>query len=99
MNERSLNIEYICNKTQLDKNDELIPIILEMIKESYKSGLKQAKFDNMMGIYEQREKFINYLETEINSCQSNIFSDGVKYGFQLSLSKYKELTGVLNERN
>jgi hypothetical protein len=45
----------------------------------------------------QQKEFIKYLEEEINKCQSNIFADGVKYGFQLSLSKYKEIIGYKNE--
>lgn len=45
----------------------------------------------------QQKEFIKYLEAEINKCQSNIFADGVKYGFQLSLSKYKEIIGDDNK--
>lgn len=46
----------------------------------------------------QQKEFIKYLEDEINKCQSNIFADGVKYGFQLSLSKYKKIIGVLDDK-
>lgn len=41
----------------------------------------------------QQKEFIKYLEDKINKCQSNIFADGVKYGFQLSLQRYKEIIG------
>lgn len=59
---------------------------------------KQNKFlmerENILQVIEMKQKeFIKYLEAEINKCQSNIFADGVKYGFQLSLSKYKEIIG------
>lgn len=56
MTEKDLNIKYICEKTLLDKQDELIPIILEMINESYKSGLNQAEYDNTMGLVEENVK-------------------------------------------
>lgn len=62
---------------------------------------KQNKFlmkrENKLQVLEMKQKeFIKYLEKEINKCQSNIFADGVKYGFQLSLSKYKEIIGADN---
>jgi hypothetical protein len=49
MSEEDLNVKYIREKTGLVENDELIPIILEMIKDSYKAGLCQAEYDNTMG--------------------------------------------------
>lgn len=56
MSEEQLNIEYIREKTGLVENDELIPIILEMIKDSYKAGLCQAKYDNTMDLMEENQK-------------------------------------------
>ncbi len=56
MNEKDLNIEYICEKTLLAKDDELVPIILDLIKESYKAGLCQAEYDNTMGLIEENER-------------------------------------------
>ena len=56
MNEKDLNIKYIREKTGLVENDELIPIILEMIQESYKAGLCQAEYDNTMGLVEENKQ-------------------------------------------
>jgi hypothetical protein len=55
MSEKDINIEYICNKTLLDKDDELVPIILEMIQESYRAGLSQSEIDNTMGLIEHNQ--------------------------------------------
>ncbi len=55
MSEKDINIEYICNKTLLDKDDELVPIILEMIQESYGAGLSQSEYDNTMGLIEHNQ--------------------------------------------
>lgn len=41
MSETELNINYICYKTLLDKDDKLVPIILDIVKGSYKAGLNQ----------------------------------------------------------
>jgi hypothetical protein len=64
------------------------------------SRIKNSKkYDSLVQTQEaQQKEFINYLEAEINKCQSNIFADGVKYGFQLSLSKYKEIIGELDDK-
>lgn len=63
MNEKDLNIEYICEKTLLNKDDELVPIILDLIQESYKAGLCQAEFDNTMNLIEEnqelKQKYLN----------------------------------------
>ena len=63
MNEKDLNIEYICDKTLLNKDDELVPIILDLIQESYKAGLCQAEFDNTMNLIEEnqelKQKYLN----------------------------------------
>lgn len=55
MSEKDINIEYICNKTLLDKDDELVPIILEMIQESYRAGLSQSEIDNTFGLIEHNQ--------------------------------------------
>lgn len=55
MSEKDINIEYICNKTLLDKDDELVPIILEMIQDSYRAGLSQSEYDNTMGLIEHNQ--------------------------------------------
>lgn len=67
MNEEKLNTQYICNKTLLDKDDELVPIILEMIKDSYKSGLCQSEFDNTMRLIEENQELKKQLEEYIKS--------------------------------
>lgn len=62
MNEKDLNIEYICEKTLLNKDDELVPIILDLIQESYKAGLCQAEFDNTMNLIEENQELKKQLE-------------------------------------
>ncbi len=62
MNEKDLNIEYICEKTLLAKDDELVPIILDLIKDSYKSGLCQAEFDNTMNLIEENQELKKRLD-------------------------------------
>lgn len=76
---------------------------LEVGKEQYndlveeKESLQEQLSSNTLQLQTQQKEFIKYLEDEINKCQSNIFADGVKYGFQLSLSKYKEMI-VMNKK-
>ena len=62
MNEKDLNIEYICEKTLLNKDDELVPIILSLIQESYKAGLCQTEFDNTMNLIEENQELKKQLE-------------------------------------
>ena len=62
MNEKDLNIKYIQYKTKLIDNDELIPIILDMMQESYKAGLCQSEFDNTMGLIEENQELKKQLE-------------------------------------
>lgn len=62
MNEKDLNIEYICDKTLLNKDDELVPIILSLIQESYKAGLCQTEFDNTMNLIEENQELKKQLE-------------------------------------
>ncbi len=68
MNKKDLNIEYICEKTLLAKDDELVPIILDLIQESYKAGLCQAEYDNTMGLIEENQelKQINEEHKKLN---------------------------------
>lgn len=62
MSEKDLNIKYICENTLLDKQDELVPVILEMITKSYVAGLNQAEYDNTMEIIEENAKLRKELE-------------------------------------
>jgi hypothetical protein len=62
MSEKDLNIEYICEKTLLNKDDELVPIILSLIQESYKAGLCQAEFDNTMNLIEENQELKEKLD-------------------------------------
>lgn len=62
MNEKDLNIEYICEKTLLNKDDKLVPIILDLIQESYKAGLCQTEFDNTMNLIEENQELKKQLE-------------------------------------
>ena len=66
MNENDLNIEYICEKTLLNKDDELVPIILDLIQDSYKAGLCQAEFDNTMNLIEENEELKEEKQEWIN---------------------------------
>ena len=54
MSEEELNIQYVCNKTLLDNNDELVP------SEQYIKGLEQGKFDAMMN----KLGLLNWLESK-----------------------------------
>ncbi len=66
MNEKDLNIKYICEKTLLNKDDELVPIILDLIQESYKAGLCQAEIDNTMNLIEENQELKKQLEENQN---------------------------------
>ena len=50
-----LNIKYICDKTLLSEEDELVQIILNLMKESYKSGLCQAEFDDTIKLLNENQ--------------------------------------------
>lgn len=67
MSEKDLNIEYICEKTLLNKDDELVPIILSLIQDSYKAGLCQAEFDNTMNLIEENQE----LKKQLENCYCN----------------------------
>lgn len=62
MNEKDLNIEYICDKTLLNKDDELVPIILDLVQKSYRAGLCQSEFDNIMNLIEENQELKKQLE-------------------------------------
>lgn len=66
MSEDNLNVKYIREKTGLVENDELIPIILEMIKDSYKAGLYQAEYDNTMDLMEENQNYKEVIDKAIN---------------------------------
>ena len=72
MSEEELNKRYIQEKTGLVDDDELIPIILDMLSEVYINGLEQSKFDKRMlelenqQLKEQLEKTIKYLYQDGN---------------------------------
>lgn len=106
MKQKDLNIKYICEKTLLDKQDELVPIILKMIKESYKAGLNQAEYDNTMRIIEendslkkQQKEFVKYLEDRIKENSKERINDnngyqmGVIDTYENIIEKYKEIIG------
>lgn len=81
MNEKDLNIEYICEKTLLNKDDELVPIILSLIQESYKAGLCQTEFDNTMNLIEENQELKKQLENSYcnrTDCAGRI-KDSKKY--------------------
>lgn len=77
-----LNKKYICEKTGLNEKDELVNIILDMIKDSYKSGLNQSEHDNTIGIMEENIKLrellndiINNLTISINAINKKLIED------------------------
>ncbi len=68
MSEEKLNEKYICEKTLLDENDELVPIIRKMLSEAYINGLEQSRFDKRMLEQEnqQLKEKTPYLFTDTN---------------------------------
>ena len=77
MSEEDLNIKYICEITGLEKNDKLVPIILEVMWESYNSGLAQAEHDNTMGIIEENKDLKKQLD-KMKQIQCNFLGTGCK---------------------
>lgn len=65
MTDEDLNIKFICGETLLDKYDELVPIILDMLQDSYKAGLWQAKYDNNIDIIEENHKLKKVIDKAI----------------------------------
>ena len=90
MNENDLNIEYICEKTLLNKDDELVPIILDLIQESYKAGLCQAEFDNTMNLIEENEEL-----KKINEEHKKLNGDLRKENQEIRLDQTKKVFHVL----
>lgn len=74
MSEKNLNIEYICEKTLLNKDDELVPIILDLIQDSYKAGLCQAEFDNTMNLIEENQELKEKLDKYENPEDMTLFA-------------------------
>ena len=74
MSEKDLNIEYICEKTLLNKDDELVPIILSLIQESYKAGLCQTEFDNTMNLIEENQELKEKLDKYENPEDMTLFA-------------------------
>lgn len=66
MNEKDLNIEYICKKTLLNKDNKLVPIILDLMQECYRAGLCQAEFDNTMNLIEENQELKKKYENEVD---------------------------------
>lgn len=78
----------------INENQELKEKIEEYKNGYFKLSEENDKYSIKLHKYKvQQKEFIKYLKDEINKCQSNIFADGVKYGFQLSLQKYKSIIG------
>lgn len=88
MNEEDLNIKYIREKTGLVENDELIPIILEMVQESYKAGLCQAEYDNTMNLIEENQQLKEQLEKERKARKESI-----EY---INVTEYSGIVGLNN---
>lgn len=111
MSEKDINIEYICNKTLLDKDDELVPIILEMIQESYRAGLSQSEIDNTMGLIEHNQmlkdqirkqkevidKGAEYIEKHIKYECDDAYNGMQFYSYHLYDFNKQELLDILNE--
>lgn len=97
MNEKDLNIEYICKKTLLNKDDELVPIILDLIQESYKAGLCQAEFDNTMNLIEETQELKKKYENAVADYENAMF-EKEQLKKQLEPDYYvKGLEGTLKE--
>lgn len=88
MNEEDLNIKYIREKTGLVENDELIPIILEMVQESYKAGLCQAEYDNTMNLIEENQQLKEQLEKERKARK-----EAIEY---INVTEYSDIVGLNN---
>lgn len=94
MNEKDLNIEYICKKTLLSKGDELVPIILDLIQESYKAGLCQAEFDNTMNLIEETQEL---KKKYVNAVADYVHKDTLTATDYVELNKDNELLMSYNQ--
>ena len=93
MTEDELNIKYIQETTGLVADDELVPIILSMLKESYKSGLVQAEIDNTMGVIEENSNLQQRIDKAIVKLAS-ISSDDLK-DIKIMVKKLKDIKSIL----
>lgn len=94
MSEKDLNIEYICEKTLLNKDDELVPIILDLIQESYKAGLCQAEFDNTMNLIEETQEL---KKKYVNAVADYVHKDTLTATDYVELNKDNELLMSYNQ--
>ena len=95
MNEKDLNIEYICEKTLLNKDDELVPIILDLIQDSYKAGLCQAEFDNTMNLIEENQE----LKLELSGYRQAILNNKEMLGLKEKNQELKKQNQELELQN
>lgn len=79
MSEKDLNIEYICEKTLLNKDDELVPIILDLIQDSYKAGLCQTEFDNTMNLIGENQELKKQLEEYKEQVNKGLYNTCLPY--------------------
>lgn len=92
MNEEQLNKEYITDKLQGICQDcmylnILVPKILDIVKEAYKSGLVQAEIDNTMGVIEENSD----LKSRINKATQYILNNKL-YCFKYDNEELFEIT-------
>ena len=71
MTETELNIKHIQERTGLAEDDELIPIILSMIEEVYRSGLAQGELDNTFGLIDENERLNNIINEALKWVKEN----------------------------
>lgn len=90
---KDLNIEYICKKTLLNKDDELVPIILDLIQDSYKAGLCQAEFDNTMNLIEEIQELKKHLKVP-KACNLKALEDYKSYYEDTTREKILEDTYI-----
>lgn len=77
----------------LVSNYDIEEVSLNVFAHDFIKPLINTNFKNK----KQQKEFIEWLENEINKCQNNIFYEGMKRGFEVSLQKYKEIVGVPDE--
>ena len=94
MSEEDLNFKYIREKTGLVENDELIPIILEMIKDSYKAGLCQAEYDNTIGLTEENQGLKEQLERSEKARKEAIELLSIAYGISVDYDGFNDVAGL-----
>lgn len=98
MSEKDLNIEYICEKTLLNKDDELVPIILDLMQESYRAGLCQAEYDNTMNLIEENQALKEKFKATNKGLQKVVLKRKKwKHRYQLARCEIKELKEKLDK--